>query len=94
MTSDDHFLDGNAAAGALREVFSLDVTTATGQCVGCGSSAAMAETRVYVDAPGLVMRCRSCDSVLLRVVRSPDRTWIDMRGLTYLELAMPAPGPA
>ncbi|MGZ4589651.1 MAG: DUF6510 family protein [Actinomycetes bacterium] len=35
------------------------------------------------------MRCRGCDGVLLRVVSTPGRTWLDMRGLRQLELATP-----
>ena len=34
----DFVLDGNAAAGALREVFAADVTTAHIQCDACGSA--------------------------------------------------------
>ncbi|MGZ4492953.1 MAG: DUF6510 family protein [Nocardioidaceae bacterium] len=88
-TSSDGFLDGNAAAGPLSELFAVDVTAATGQCEGCGRSARLAETRVYLQAPGLVVRCRGCDGVLLRVVSTPGRTWLDMRGLRQLELATP-----
>ena len=33
----DSVLDGNAAAGALREIFVADVTTAHIQCDACGS---------------------------------------------------------
>lgn len=80
------FLDGNAAAGPLRDVFAVDVTAATGQCAGCGRTAVIAEARVYVQAPGLVARCAGCDSVLLRLVRGPGRTWLDLRGLAYLQL--------
>jgi len=31
------FLDGNAMAGALGEVFAVDVTAAVGRCDGCGA---------------------------------------------------------
>jgi hypothetical protein len=81
------FLDGNVVAGLLGEVFAVDVTAAVGQCQGCGAVAVLAETRVYVDAPGSVVRCAGCDSVLMRVVTAPDRTWLDLRGLSYLQLA-------
>src|SRR5205814_387905 len=54
-------LDGNGAAGRLSEVFALEVTAARGQCGACGNVAALAEARAFVDAPGLVIRCRSCD---------------------------------
>jgi hypothetical protein len=83
-------LDGNVLAGALRELFTVDITTATGQCISCGTAGAMGEARVYADAPGMVARCPACDEVVLRLVRAPGRAWLDMRGLTYLELQLPA----
>jgi len=87
------FLDGNAMAGALGEVFAVDVTAAVGRCDGCGAVGVLAEAHVFMDAPGAVVRCTSCDSVLLRVVSAPGRTWLDLRGLAYLQLATP-PDPA
>jgi hypothetical protein len=87
--SDETYLDGNAAAGVLSEVFAVDVTTAVGHCAGCGRVAVFADTRVYVDAPGVVVRCVGCDSVLLRVVSGPDRRWVDLRGFAVLEIALP-----
>jgi hypothetical protein len=90
MTADEpRYLDGNAAAGAMREVFAVDITTATGQCAGCGDRGAFAEARLYVDAPGMVARCRRCDDVMVRVVSTPDATYLDFRGLTYLRIATP-----
>jgi Family of unknown function (DUF6510) len=80
------YLDGNAAAGALREVFAVDVTTATGKCAACGRTDVFAAAHLYVDAPGLVARCAGCEDVLLRVVTTPEGTWLDLRGLTYLRL--------
>ena len=77
------YIDGNAA-GDLREIFAADITTARAQCANCGATAAFAEVRLYVQAPGAVARCASCDYVLLRLVRTPDRVWLDARGLAYL----------
>ena len=51
-------LDGNAAAGALRDFFAVELTAALGQCDGCGHRAVLAEARLYTDAPGLVARIR------------------------------------
>jgi hypothetical protein len=79
-------LDGNAAAGLLAELFTPDLTTAHGRCDNCGAVRSMAETVVYVDAPGLVARCPSCDGVLLRLVERPDCYWLDVRGLSYLRI--------
>lgn len=91
MTADvPTYLDGNAAAGALREVFAVDITAAIGQCAGCGQTGVFAETRVYLDAPGLVARCSGCDDVILRVVTTPTDTYLDLRGLTYLRFSTPS----
>ena len=86
-------LDGNALAGALSEVFAVDVTAAIGQCAHCRSSRPIAETVVYLNAPGMVARCASCDAVVLRMVRDAGRAWLDLRGLVSLQVAIPA-GPA
>ena len=79
-------LDGNVAAGMLREVFALELTAARGRCDGCGAEALLAEARAYVDAPGLVLRCASCENALLVLVRSDGRYWLGAQGLTWLEL--------
>jgi hypothetical protein len=78
-------LDGNAAAGLLQEVFGADVTTAAGTCGGCGATEALGAVLVYV-AAGTVLRCPHCESVLMRIVRSSDRLWVDVRGVRSLEL--------
>jgi hypothetical protein len=36
----------------------------------------------------VVARCATCDQVLLRTVHGPGRAWLDMRGLSYLQLPM------
>jgi len=82
-------LDGNVLAGALSELFTIDITSATGQCVSCGTSGAIGQARVYADAPGLVARCPACGQVVLRLVRSAGRAWLDLRGVTCLEVALP-----
>ncbi|HYZ17595.1 MAG TPA: DUF6510 family protein [Candidatus Acidoferrum sp.] len=80
---DDH-LDGNAAAGDLSVLFALDVTVAEGRCAHCGATKRFADTRVYMRAPGLVVRCATCDYVLLRLARVGPRMVLDMRGMTRL----------
>lgn len=83
------YVDGNRLAGTLQELFAVDVTMAHGQCGTCGRMGMMAEAKVYDHAAGMVARCASCDAVLMRVVRSPERAWLDMRGLTCLEFSLP-----
>jgi ribosomal protein S27E len=89
MTSSNLWSDGNTLAGPLQDVFRVEVTTTVGRCSGCGRTTAMAEARVFDHAPGVVARCPACDQVLLRLVRGPGRAWLDLRGLTYLQLPVP-----
>jgi len=90
MTDVAEWVDGNDIAGPARELFTVDLTTARGRCVNCGRVAMIAEAHVYQRAPGIVARCSGCDSVLLRLVRAPNRAWLDLRGLSYLEFPIPA----
>jgi hypothetical protein len=73
-------LDGNAAAGLLRELFALDVTAAEVTCVCCGAVAEVGETRVYGGVMGAIFRCAHCDSIVMRLVHTPVGIWLDMRG--------------
>jgi hypothetical protein len=84
LTSND--LDGNAAAGELSKVFALDLTAAEGQCAHCGARERFADAHVYMQSPGVVARCATCQHVLLRLVRVRQRVFLDLRGLTYLRL--------
>ncbi len=86
MTSPNLWTDGTALAGPLQDLFRVDVTTAIGRCAACGRTISMAEARVFDHAPGVVARCPACDQVLLRLVHGPGRAWLDLRGLTYLQL--------
>lgn len=83
---DDQRLDGNAVAGALAEVFVGDATMFVDTCADCGTRTVHAEVRVYVDAPGTVMRCPGCDAVLMRLVRMPGRILVDFPALARMEL--------
>jgi hypothetical protein len=82
-------VDGNAIAGLLLEVFGVEMTTATGICAACGASGPMAECAVYLRAPGTVVRCRSCSSVLMVFVTVRGIACVDLRGLAALEPASP-----
>jgi hypothetical protein len=80
------YLDGNAIGGLLWEVFGVEMTVATGVCGGCGATRPVAELHVYVRAAGTVVRCPSCDNVLMTVVEAPDRRWVGLAGLARLEV--------
>jgi Family of unknown function (DUF6510) len=84
------YLDGNAIGGALGELFAVDVTAAVERCASCGTSAVIGAARVYPSGPGMVARCPTCDEVLVRLVRGADRAWLDLSGVSCLEVALPA----
>ncbi|WP_213453169.1 DUF6510 family protein [Rhizomonospora bruguierae] len=86
----DDYLDGNDLAGPLAELFAVDVTVATGRCASCGLAGPVAMLRVYPHAPGLVARCPGCEEVMLRLVRTPDRAYLDLRGMLTLAIPLPA----
>jgi Family of unknown function (DUF6510) len=73
-------LDGNAAAGILSEVFIPDLTTARVTCANCGTIRELGALLVYAHGMGTVMRCSSCDAVVLRVARTQTKLWFDLTG--------------
>ena len=87
MNANISYLDGNAAAGELSRIFTVDLTAAEGQCANCGAKRRFADAHLYVDCPGLVARCDMCDHVLLRFVNTAGRTFLDLRGMAYLNFA-------
>jgi Family of unknown function (DUF6510) len=89
MTGSTPWSDGNALAGPLHDLFRVEVTAAVGGCGNCGHTVPMTEMRVFDHAPGVIARCPTCDQVLVRLVRDPGRAWLDLRGLTYLQLPVP-----
>jgi len=83
-------LDGNAIAGQLFDVFGAEMTTTRGACTTCGAISYVAEVEVYLQAPGIVARCRSCGSVLMVLVTVRGVTCVDLGGLEMLEPAPPS----
>ena len=67
--SHGRLFDGNATAGDLAEVFAFDTTTAVTICVACRDTHPVATLHAYLRAPGIVLRCASCDAVQIRLVR-------------------------
>jgi Family of unknown function (DUF6510) len=77
-------LDGNAAAGILSEIFAVDLTAARAMCAGCGATRAVGALLLYAHGMGTVVRCPSCDAVVLRVGRTPTQVWLDATGARHL----------
>lgn len=89
MKDTDLRLDGNAAAGLLREVFAVEMTTAQGTCAHCGATNAVGAVWVYSHAPGTVLRCPACTEILMTIVRAHERLHVDIAGVRRLQFAAP-----
>ena len=77
-------VDGNAIGGLLIDVFGAEMTAAGSTCAACGARRPAAELVVYRQAPGAVVRCRTCGSVLMVFVKAHDVTCVDLAGLASL----------
>lgn len=77
-------VDGNAIGGLLIDVFGAEMTAADTVCGTCGASRPVAELVVYRRAPGTVVRCRACGSVLMVLVRRTNVTCVEFSGLANL----------
>ena len=86
MRTEDMRLDGNAAAGMLRDLFATDVTAAFATCKECGRVGPMGTLLEYGHAMGVILRCPSCDTALLRIVRTPGWLRVDASGITLLRI--------
>ena len=82
-------VDGNAIGGLLREIFTMEMTAAVTTCAGCGAVNALGRVDVYMQAPGVVVRCPECEQMLMLIVRGRGRYWVDLRGTRRLEFAAP-----
>jgi len=82
-------VDGNAIGGLLIDVFGTEMTAASSTCAICGAIRPVAELVVYRQAPGTVVRCRTCGSVLMVFVKAHGVTGVDLSGLASLS----QPGP-
>jgi uncharacterized Zn finger protein len=80
VKGDDLVLDGNAAAGALAEIYGDDMTTVLAECASCGQVDHVGGLLAFVHAPGIVLRCTACTTVIIRIVQTPQRTYVDVRG--------------
>ncbi|HEY0259619.1 MAG TPA: DUF6510 family protein [Lacisediminihabitans sp.] len=82
-------VDGNVLAGPLSELFRFDPTTASARCASCGDVSVLARAMVYVEDHGLIVRCCTCDDVLMIVVQEPEGSSIDLTGMSWLRVRRP-----
>jgi Family of unknown function (DUF6510) len=83
-------LDGSSVGGLLAAIFGADVTGMPGQCASCATVSVMGTMRVYMRGPGIVIRCPACAEVVLRVVKTPRGTMVDLRGASYVRFEHPS----
>lgn len=84
-------LDGNAAGGMLRDLFAFDLTGASGQCAACGRTAQIGGQHLYLHplSPGAVLRCQSCENILMVIVHAGGRYRFGLQGLKWLQIPDP-----
>ena len=89
MTDLNHelMLDANAAAGILNEIFGTEMTASPTECANCGQEGEVGGLLAFTQGPGIVLRCSACESVVLRIVQTPEAIYLDARGAVYLRLA-------
>jgi hypothetical protein len=86
MQTEEMRLDGNAAGGAMREVFAREMTVALATCAGCGAVRPVGALLEYGHGMAVILRCPDCDAVQLRIVRAPGCVWMDASGLALLAI--------
>ncbi|MBW8769295.1 MAG: hypothetical protein JF589_06055 [Gemmatimonadetes bacterium] len=86
MQTEELRLDGNAAGGVLRELFVQDMTAALGTCAGCGATGPVATLLEYGHGMGIVLRCPTCDTPVLRIVRTTGLLRVDLSGIRFLSI--------
>jgi predicted RNA-binding Zn-ribbon protein involved in translation (DUF1610 family) len=85
MSDEARWLDGNALAGMLGEIFGAEMTTVPRRCQSCGTRSKVGAHRAYRGA-GAVLRCPACGDVALRIATLPDRHIVQMNGTWTLEI--------
>jgi hypothetical protein len=87
MKDADLMVDGNAVAGVLGEVFVPEMTSARVACDGCGEVEPLGAEHAYTQAPGIVLRCRHCDGVLLIITQQGGRHLFGFPQLRWLDIS-------
>jgi hypothetical protein len=80
-------VDGNAIAGELFDIFGEEMTTALATCASCGATGPLGELAVYLQAPGVVARCSSCEQVMIVIVEIRGVRCVDQRGIAAITKA-------
>jgi hypothetical protein len=78
------WLDGNAIAGLLGEMFGREMTMVDRGCGTCGGHSPVGAHRLFRGA-GIVLRCPTCGDLALRITVVEDRHVLHMRGTWALD---------
>lgn len=87
-------LDGNGAAGVLREVFAVEMTTASCTCAACGRLSVVGALLLYGGPMGSVLRCPSCEALVLCITSVPSGHFVEWRGVMHVRPSGADEGPA
>ncbi len=79
-------LDANATAGLLQEIFGVEMTASPTECANCGNEGEIGELLAFTQGPGIILRCSTCENVVLRIVQTSEAIYLDARGAVYLRL--------
>lgn len=79
-------VDGNALAGVLGEVFVHEMTSARIACDGCGEVESIGAEHTYMQAPGIVLRRRHCEDVLLVITQRSGRYLLGFKESRWLQI--------
>jgi hypothetical protein len=86
MQTEELRLDGNAAGGILRDVFTHEMTAALATCAGCGTIGPVGALLEYGHGMGIVLRCPQCDTPVLCLVGAPGLRRLDLSGILLLTI--------
>jgi hypothetical protein len=79
-------LDGNAVAGRFFALFGAEMTANLTECASCGQDHMMGALHAFTHAPGVVLRCPSCEAVMFRLVETPRGIYFDARGAAFVRI--------
>ena len=82
-------LDGNAVAGDLQMLMGFDVTLLQAQCGHCRSEGVFASLVAYVRGPGIVLRCPTCEGLVLQIVKTPTSIIVNLEGMARSVMYLP-----
>jgi len=86
MDNERH-VDGNALAGVFHEVFGREMTRECGCCSQCGAASQLGAVWVY-RAAGDVLRCPSCESVLMVIVPDASGMRVSFESMRWVHIRL------